>query len=264
MFETEYVCDCGLTYSIEIEEDEKGMKAEIERADTGDVRRIATADSKLYQASHPARDQMEALLDLVDALDMLKVNWSRVEYLSENQPDYAGDIPLWNDRRFGAQVFTEIHNYLASAYTFQETFDTVIQTLPSGEIVDSKFQEFKKETQVVIGLRTYVQHEQMFAVSHPPDLDADDYRIDFRVRLDEVWTMESQICEDNPDGYDDDPEEIYGPVDGEYIDILSQFEQHLEAAKDLVGTVNEYVDKEMGDELDEFRRLSDPRPDNDE
>lgn len=76
--------------------------------------------------------------------------------------------------------------------------------------------------------------------------------------------MESQISEDNPHGYDDSPEEIYSEVDGEYIGILSQFEQHLEASKDLVGVVNEYVDEEMGEELEEFRRLSDPRPENGE
>lgn len=260
IFEADYECECGVGYSIEIEKDAKGMKGRIKRLDTGNTRRIATAKSKLHRQTHPAREQVDALYELQNVLDMLRVNWARVEYLGENRPDYPGDVPLWNDRRYTAQVFTEIHNYLASAYTFQETFNTVIQKLPTGELIDTKFQEFKQNTRPVIGLRTYVQHEQMFAVQISPDMSADEYRIHFRVKLAEVWTLDSQTTDNNPHGYAESPEEIYADIDGEFIDILSLFESYLEASRELFELVDEFAKEEMGSELDEFIKFATMRP----
>ena len=185
-------------------------------------------------------------------MDMLNVNWARVKTISENKLNLDGDVPLWNDRRFGALLFTEIHNYLSAAYTFQETFETVIQKLPSGELTESKFQEFKNKTKVVIGLRTYAQHEQMFSIHHPPDLEADDYRIGLKAKLEEVWTLNSQITEDHPHGYNEPPEKIYGDLEGEFIDILSQFEAHLRACEELVELTFQFAEEEIGEELDEI------------
>jgi len=257
VFEANYECTCGVEYFIEIEDDEMGLTAIIERTDTGSVREIATTDSKLNRDSHSAKEEINALYDLQDALDMLHVNWARVRYISENLPDFPGDIPPMNDRRFHAQVFTEIHNYLATAYTFQETYNTAIQKLPRGEIIDSKFQDFKEETRVVIGLRTYVQHEQIFGMNISPDLNRNEYRIDFKVEVDDVWKMESKVTDDNIYGYDDHPEEIYGDIEGKYIDIRSEFKNHLNASQKLVEIVNNYANEEMGEELNEFTQSLD-------
>jgi hypothetical protein len=162
---------------------------------------------------------------------MLEFNKESFTHLTEHTPEYAKDDEFPGGTLqhpvLRYHMLSAIHNYLTAAYTFEQVFQTLRERLPTGERVESQFQEYHQNSRVIIGLRTYIQHEQIIPYSITPDMDADEYKIHFRVDLDDVWTLDSQMTPKNPHGYDTHPEELYKDVDGDEIDLEQHIEQHF-------------------------------------
>jgi hypothetical protein len=155
-------------------------------------------------------------------------------------------------------MLSAIHNYLTAAYTFEQVFQTLRERLPTGERVESQFQEYHQNSRAIIGLRTYIQHEQIIPYSITSDMDADEYKIHFRVDLDDVWTLDSQMTPKNPHGYDTHPEELYKDVDGDEIDLEQHIEQHFRQAWKLVETTESYVHNTLEEEIEDFYDVAEP------
>ena len=155
-------------------------------------------------------------------------------------------------------MLSAIHNYLSAAYTFEQVFKTLRERLPTGERVESQFQEYHQNSRVIIGLRTYIQHEQIIPYSITPDMDADEYKIHFRVELDDVWTLDSQMNPENPHGYDTHPEKLYNGVEGDEIDLEKHINQHFKQAWRLVEATESYVQDTLEEEIEDFYDVAEP------
>lgn len=264
VYEAEYTCpNCELDHSIEIENSEESLAITIERQDTNDVTQIRAAKRGLRLDTHSARDALDTLGQLRSAVDMLKFNKIRFCHLTENTPDYAQDDDFpggtWQHPLFKSQLVAEIHNYVTAAYTFEETFKTLRQRIPTGQAIESQFQEYHRNSRVIIGLRIYLQHEQMFPVTISPDMDAEGYKLEFLVPLDEVWTLDSEMGPEKPYGYSETtPDELYAAVDGDSINLEKQINRHYTAADQLVSVTESYVEEEMKDNIDDFYELAEP------
>lgn len=206
--------------------------------------------------SHSAQDTVADLQRLQSCLQMVEFNKGQFEYLTTNTPDYADDDSFeggtWQHPIFKSHLRSAIHNYLSSAYTFEQVFDTLRERLPSGERIETQFQEYHQNSRVIIGLRTYIQHEQLFPYTLSPDLDGDEYKVQFTVDLEDVWVMDSEVTECRPHGYKTPPEELYSIVEGDVIDLNKHIEQHFDEARRLVDVTNQFVHEELEDDLQDY------------
>lgn len=261
--ESNYTCSgCSTQYQIEAVDKEESVEITIIRADTGNERKIHSSKVGLQVDTHTAREPLDDLAHLRSALGMLEFNKESFIHLTEHTPEYAKD----DDFPGGTlqhpvlrhHMLSAIHNYLTAAYTFEQVFRTLRGRLPTGESVESQFQEYHQNSRVIIGLRTYIQHEQIIPYSITPDMDADGYKIHFQVDLDDVWTLDSQMSPDNPHGYDTPPEELYQDVDGDNIDLEQHINQHFRQALRLVEVTESYVHDTLEEEIEDFYDVAEP------
>ena len=253
--ESEYTCpECEANYGIESVDKETTIETTVIRED--DEWKVRTAKGALELESHSAQDTVADLRRLQSCLQMVEFNKGQFEYFIKNTPDYADDDSFeggtWQHPIFKSHLRSAIHNYLSSAYTFEQVFGTLRERLPSGERIETQFQEYHKNSRVIIGLRTYIQHEQLFPYTLSPDLDADEYKIQFTVDLEDIWVMESEVTECRPHGYKTPPEELYGNVEGDVIDLNKHIKQHFEEARRLVDVTNRFAHEELEDELEDY------------
>lgn len=253
--ESEYACpECESSYRIETVDEETTIETTV----IGDEDEwiSTTVKGALELESHSAQDTVADLRRLQSCLQMVEFNKGQFEYFITNTPDYADDDSFeggtWQHPIFKSHLRSAIHNYLSSAYTFERVFDTLRERLPSGERIEKQFQKYHENTRVIIGLRTYIQHEQLFPYSLSPDLDADEYKIQFTVNLEDVWVMDSEVTECRPHGYKKSPEELYSNVEGDVIDLNKHIKQHFDEARQLVDVTNRFVHDELGDDLEDY------------
>lgn len=253
--ESEYTCpECGSRYGIETVDKDTTIETTVTRDDN--EWRVGTVKGALELELHSAQDTVADLRRLQSCLQMVEFNKGQFEYFITNTPDYADDDSFeggtWQHPIFKSHLRSAIHNYLSSAYTFEQVFDTLRERLPSGERIETQFQEYHKNSRVIIGLRTYIQHEQLFPYTLSPDLDADSYKIQFEVDLEDVWVMNSEITECRPHGYKTPPEELYSNVEGDVIDLNKHIEQHFDEVRRLVDVTNRFAHEELKDELEDY------------
>lgn len=253
----EYTCpECSTNHHIEVVDSQQAVETTVTRTDTGDSYRIVSGKDGLRLSTHTTRETIDDLGNLESCFRMLRFNKEQFDYLTENTPEYAKDDDFpggtWQHPILTDHMMANIHNYLTSAYTFEETFQTLRERLPTGEVVETQFQEYHQNSRVIIGLRTYIQHEQLFQFSINPDLDADSYKIRFMVDLDDVWRLESQSSSDDPLGYDTHPERLFEDVDGDSINLEDHIDRHFRHAAKLVETTKSYVHDELEDDIESF------------
>lgn len=263
--EADYTCpSCSTEYKIEVTEKEEAVEISIVQKKSGDEETINSSKLGLKVDTHTARETIDTLSHLRAALGMLEFNKKNFDYLTENIPDYAEDDDFpggaWQHPVLERHMLSAIHNYLTAAYTFEQVFLTLREQdhLPTGEVVESQFQEYHQDSRVIIGLRTYIQHEQLFPYTMTPDMEVDDYKVHFLVDLDDVWTLDSEMSPENTHGYDTSPEELYQGVDGGQIDLEKHIDEHFKAAKKLVKVTESYVHDTLEEEIQNFDELVEP------
>jgi hypothetical protein len=255
LYTAEYQCTgCDVIYDIEIEDLGHILSFSAYRRDIEnelDVPQMSrnTRKESLHEQTHPAKDLVESLEELINVLIILQQNKNRINQACDNIRQEGGfDTSSDFDRR----VQADLHNYMASSYSFEEVLATVEPNLPTGGPVESAWDTFHEENQVIKGLRTYAQHHRSLPHSYTQfnDENTDQMEVGITVSLEDVGEDE---VEDFNYG---DPSISYKKVKGDLINVERRVELHYEAAEELVNQIFKYTESERGEELEDYHELT--------
>jgi hypothetical protein len=254
---SDYSCyGCEAEYAITVEDEKANLRLEYSRTDKDAPEELITPfqssrKEALQRQSHPAKDLIEGYHELNAALTLLWQNRKRI--LNEcNTLREEGNTE--RDEKFHRRVHADIHNYVASAYTFDEILQNVQPNLPTDGPVKDALESYEDEKRVISGLRVYAQHQFTLPVSYVTFSGENaEFEQTIGVRLDEVNVIESDVKRFPPDGYalgaDD---HHYEKIDGEYINFERRVNLHYDAAGKLVGTIAEHAEDVRGDEIKDY------------
>jgi len=255
---TDYSCyGCEAEYAITVEDEKANLKLEYSRTDKDAPEELITSfQSSRKEApqrqSHPAKDLIEGYHELNAALTLLWQNRERI--VSEcNTLREEGNTK--QDEEFHRRVHADMHNYVASAYTFDEILQNVEPNLPTDAPVKDTLESYEDEKRIISGLRVYAQHQFTLPVSYIIlSGENEEFEQTIGVRLDEVNVIESDVERNPPDGYAHGADDHhYEKIDGEYINFERRVNLHYEAAGELVGKIAEHAEDVRGDEIKDFR-----------
>jgi hypothetical protein len=264
LYHTDYSCTgCEIEYSVEIEDYGHGLSLEAHRTDQetpgpDDFAEITMSARKeaLQEQTHPARDLVEGLSELGDALELLYINKNRIVEACETVRTDEDGISQGDE--FHTEINTDLHNYMASAYTFEEILGTLEPNLPTDGPVESAKSDFEDEKKVITGLRTYTQHHLTlpWVFSDFTDENLEQRVITLAASLDDVDTIESDLDRFPPDGYMRGASHHYGNIKGDSINIERRVKLHFEAASDLVDTIYNHASDVHGEDLKEYDKVT--------
>lgn len=256
-YTSDYSCPgCVAEYAITVEDRESLIRLEYERKDEDAPEELITPFQQarkeaLQRQAHPAKDLVEGYHELNATLTLLWQNRKRI--LDEcNTIRKEGNAE--REEEFLRRVHADIHNYVASAYTFDEVLQNVEPNLPTDGPVSDVLESYRDERRVITGLRVYAQHQFTIPVSYVTYFTEDEeYERTIGVRLDEVNVIESDVERYPPDGYAFGADDHhYEKVEGEYINFERRVNLHYEAAGELVGAIAEHSDDVHGDEITDY------------
>lgn len=264
LYKTDYSCTgCEIEYSVVIENYGHGLSLEAYRTDQdtpgpddhAEITRFARKEA-LQEQTHPARDLVEGLSELGDALELLYVNKNRIVEACETVRTDEDGIRQGDE--FHAGINADLHNYMASAYTFEEILGTLEPNLPTDGPVESAKSDFEDEKKVITGLRTYAQHHLTlpWVFSDFTDENLGQRVVTLAVPLDDVDTVESDIDRYPPDGYMRGASHHYENVKGDSINIERRVKLHFEAASNLVDTISTHASNVRGEELSDYEKVT--------
>lgn len=260
-YTSDYSCPgCEVEYNIIVKDEKAVLRLEYTRTDEDAPEELipsfqSTRKEALKRQTHPAKDLVEGYIELNAALTLLWQNRKRI--------DKACDILREEginkqDGEFQRRVHADTHNYVASAYTFDEILQNVKPNLPTDGPVENAIDVYEDEKRVIIGLRVYAQHQFTipFSYSIIAAEGEDEYQRTITVKLDDVNSIDSDVTRDNPDGYGLGADYHYEKVEGEHINIERRVDRHYEAAGELVGVIAEHAENVRGDEIEDYKRVS--------
>ena len=257
-YAADYSCPgCDAKYAVTVEDRKALLRLEYERTDEDASEELITPFQQarkeaLQRQSHPAKDLVEGYHELNAALTLLWQNRKRI--LDEcNTIREEGNVE--RDEEFHRRVHADIHNYVASAYTFDEILGNVEPNLPTDGPVEDARESYNDEKRVITGLRVYAQHQFTIPVSHATYFTEDEeYKRTIGVRLDEVNVIESDVGKYPPDGYLKGADHHhYEKVEGEYINFERRVNLHYETAGELVGAIAKHAEDVHRDEIEDYR-----------
>lgn len=255
---SDYSCHgCEAEYAITVEDEKANLRLEYSRTDKNAPEELITPfqssrKEALQRQSHPAKDLIEGYHELNAALTLLWQNRKRI--INECNTLREKDDITEQDEEFHRRVHADMHNYVASAYTFDEILDNVEPNLPTDGPVKDALESYEDEKRVIRGLRVYAQHQFTLPISYIIfSGENDGFEHTIGVRLDEVNEIESDVERHPPDGYalgaDD---HHYEKIDGDYINFERRVNLHYEAAGKLVGMIAEHAEDVRGDEIKDY------------
>jgi hypothetical protein len=247
---------CEAEYEITVENDRQYLSYEANRLDE-DVDHLnmfsSSRKESLHRQTHPIRELVEGFGELNAALAILWENRERIHdacdtFRDEGLNDKGGE--------FGRRVNTDVHNYMASAYTFNQILQTIEPNIPTNGPVEKTKEEFEDEERLIMGLRVYAQHNLSLPFSYAQFIDENtgSREMTLSVGLEEVNVIESDIGTYGPDGYREDADHHYEKVEGDTINIERRINLHYEAAEELVEAIGEHAEAEHGAELEDYRK----------
>lgn len=261
-FEAETECpSCSIAYVFLIEDVGHGVSLEIFEKGQDINSDLPVSNHVRHKASlhkdlHQAKDLVEGIFELMDALEILEVNKERIDTsVAELRQPQGFDTT----DEFDQELDADLHNYLASAYSFKKILDTVRGDLPMGGKVEHNLEEFEEEHKVISGLRTYVQHYLTLPTSYSQHADprTGGRRISVVVDVADVAEIDSDKDRYPPDGYLRGFEHHYGGVKGEFIDLDRCVQSHYDAAVTLVSEILSHTKDVRGDDLVDYARRTD-------
>ena len=249
LYVADYHCPgCDVGYEIEVQDGEntisfKAFRKDIdEEGDRAEISR-STRKESLQRQSHPASDLVDNTRELAQALIILFENQQRLQEAANTVREEG----FRQNDEFHRKVKADLHNYMASAYSFDEIVDTIDPRLPTDTNVESAKEQFKDEHQVIKGLRTYAQHHLSlpFSLSKFHDDNTEQRTTTITVLLDDVADYNYK-----------DPGTPYNKVEGDHINVERRVNLHYNAAKNLVGEMCQYVEATHEDELKHFDEVT--------
>lgn len=252
LYTTDYYCTgCDVGYEIEIEESESVLSFSASRMDSGgpdtEVPEISHSSRKqaLQEQTHPIKDLVEGLIELNNALAILSENRSRIHEACE----IFREEGIRRDSDYERRVSTDLHNYMASSYSFEEILETVEPNLPTDGPVESAETKFHEENMVIKGLRTYAQHHLSLPHSFTQFLDENTGQLETTITV----SLED-VGEENLDDFNyRDPDISYEKVEGDTINIERRVDLQFAAAEELVQEIYNYAESTHKDELEDYR-----------
>lgn len=247
-----YLCEnCTATYGIRVEDDGEFLEVKTNRLDLaiapGFSQHISSRKSDIYREIHSASDLVRGLGQLNQIQSVVLVNKDRI--LEHHETLKQGDNPRGDLETLRADV----HNFLASAYSFEQIYNTLDTTLPTdGQVADAKT-KYDEDKRVVLGLRTYAQHELNFSIKYGiyTEMRAGKAPETITVPLEEVRIIESEADRYPSDGYRND--HPYERVEGENIDVVEEVKRFSDSAENLVEAISAHMEHKHGSELDDYR-----------
>lgn len=256
LYTTQHSCPgCEAEYEITVENDRQFLSYEANRLDEDDDHLNMYSSSRkesLHRQTHPIRELVEGFGELKAALAILWENRERIHDACDTFRDEGLDD---KGAEFDRRVNTDVHNYMASAYTFNQILQTIEPNIPTEGPVKETKEEFEDEERLIMGLRVYAQHNLSlpFGYSQFIDENTGSSEMTLSVGLEEVNVIESDINTYGPDGYREGAEHHYEKVEGDTVNIERRINLHYEAADALVEAIAEHAAAEHGDELDDYR-----------
>ncbi|MDS0261863.1 hypothetical protein NDI56_20880 [Haloarcula sp. S1CR25-12] len=249
---------CEAEYEVTVKDDNQLLTYEADRLDETDEHRNMFSSARkegLQRQTHPIRELVEGFGELRVALNVLWENRERIQDACDTFRDEGLDD---RSAEFDRRVNTDVHNYMASAYTFNQILQTIDSNIPTDGPVEAVKGEFEDEERLILGLRVYAQHNLSlpFSYVHFTDENTGSRETTLGVELEEVNVIEPDIDTYGPDGYKEGSDYHYENVEGDTINIERRIDLHYEAAKELVDAVGTYAETEHGDELEDFREAT--------
>ena len=256
LYTTPHSCPgCEAEYEITVENDRQYLSYEANRLNEDDDHLNMFSSSRkesLHRQSHPIRELVEGFGELSAALSILWQNRERIHDACETFRDEGLDE---KGAEFDRRVNTDVHNYMASAYTFNQILQTIEPNIPTDGPVEAAKEEFDDEERLIMGLRVYAQHNLSLPFVYAKFIDENtgSTEMTLSVGLEEVNVIESDIGTYGPDGYREGADHHYEKVEGDTINIERRINLHYDAAEELVEAIGEHAETEHGDELEDYR-----------
>lgn len=246
---TDYHCPgCDVGYDIEVRDRDNVISFKAFRKDIDkecDIAEVScqTRKESLQRESHPVSDLVDNSLELDHALTILFENQQRLQEATNTVREEG----FKQDDEFHRRVTADLHNYMASAYSFEEIVENIEPKLPTDSSVEAAKEQFKEEHQIIKGLRTYAQHHLSlpFSLSQFHDENTGQMEITITVSMDDVTDFNYR-----------DPDISYDKVEGDLINVERRVNLHYNTAKDLVQEMFQYVESTHEDELEDFREVT--------
>lgn len=241
-----YTCpECDLAWTGRVEKHGEKLEVFLQSEDGLQKRGLSRESAILLDHSEGQRI-IELLSELDTSAAVLQRHFDRLDLHTQT---HVFDI----DQDDKVDIIADIKAYLAEAYSFEKTFQTLIrQDLPEKNRAQRLFEDYKQKSKVVKGLRIYTQKERNLL----PDLRAvDETRIAPIVEVETVEVMDSQVPIEPPDGYRKGHEEYYGHLTEKEIDLHELLEDHVNAVQWFVRELAKAIagpDSEAHDDLEEW------------
>ena len=252
-FETDHECpECGTAYDIAVFEsepdsytlhkDRQDMETPPGRPATGFSH---TRKANLYKEILPIRDVVEALDELLAALRILTFNKECLDEVFEEIDQQGG---FNQPPEFKNRIDTDVHNYLAASYTFDERLREGKSELSTDEYIEDELEQFREDRAVIRGLRIFEQHNLSISGSlrAEPNQDTGVYDTTIAIDLDRVKGMD----------YEKGVDHYYSSVDGDRIDFKQEVEDHFRAVEDVFIDVWNHTIHRNQDEIEEYDELT--------
>lgn len=247
VYTTRYDCPgdgCSIEYDIRVENE--GLALHFEANERGanrpdkpaDMTRISRKEP-LQKESHPIRKLTDASEELTNAFVILQHNHQRLQKAHKTIENEGFD----QDTDFHLRVRTDIHNYTASAYSFEEIVGKNVEPhIPSDGPIENAKNEFDEEHEVIKALRTYAQHHLALPSSFVHFFDGDEGEVTTTVPMDDL-----------DDFRPGDPEASFDPIDGDHIDVVDRVNRHYEAAEKFVATMLKVAEEKYEEQIEDYR-----------
>lgn len=259
VYTTHHSCpECEAVFEITVEDKGQHLKYVADRTDIDDDRLnmfSTTQKGMLHEQTHLIRDLVEGFRELGRGLEILQENKERITKACET---FRDDGLHTRGQEYDRRVNTDLHNYLASAYTFTQVLQTVEPNIPTDGPVEESKDTFEDEERLILGLRVYSQHNLSIPFSYAVFVDENTGSTEttLSVDLEEVNIIESDIDTYGPDGYREGADHHYEKVEGETINIERRINLHYDAATELVETIREHAEAEYSDGLEDYREAT--------
>lgn len=205
-----------------------------------EIRKLATVDQMLYsnlERVGKAEDKMPGVVE--DALSQ------SIDDVYKVLPTDEITVPIHQTTSW-TFVHLEIHNYLASAYTFDQMLESLDKSeIPWDADLQNAMEDYHDAVKPILGLRHFQQHESLLPLEFRFDEGSPEAGGDFHVELEEVQVMDSSVTESRPDGYNHGADHYFSTIDGDRINLSTRFKQHyLDCATLTLSIVERGIDEE--------------------
>jgi len=250
VYTTRYDCPgagCSIEYDVRVEDEELALHFEANERGANrpdkpaDITRISRKEP-LQKESHPVRKLTDASEELTNAFVILQHNHQRLQKAHKTIENEGFD----QDTDFHLRVRADIHNYTASAYSFEEIVEKNVEPhIPSNGPIENAKNEFDEEHEVIKALRTYAQHHLALPSSFVHFFDGDEGEVTITVPMDDL-----------DDFRPGDPKASFDPIDGNHIDVVDRVNRHYEAAEKFVATMLKVAEEKYEEQIEDYREAT--------